>query len=235
MKNNKSFKSYLYEFLVLFVAVFMGFLAENFRENLSEKKQERTLIRSLWNDLNTDVARLSELIEENETKVDQMWEFTGIRDLDFGADSNQVHFVEMMKPIMLWTVFPFEPSRASLNQLQGTGLMSSLNASLAREISLYAVILEQNEYATQILIERTGETYKMVYDMTDHIGLFEDPPRIKPFVVDDVFIMRFFNRVADLSYILDSAVGNYKILLEKIQNLIAAIEKEYNLSEENLK
>src|SRR5215470_2458972 len=42
----KKWTHYLFEFLMLFLAVFCGFLAENFREHLVEKKRSRQYITS---------------------------------------------------------------------------------------------------------------------------------------------------------------------------------------------
>ena len=52
-------KHYLFEFLMLFLAVFCGFLAENFREHLLEGKKEKAFMRSLVEDLKKDTSRLN--------------------------------------------------------------------------------------------------------------------------------------------------------------------------------
>ena len=52
-------KHYLFEFLMLFLAVFCGFLAENFREHLIEGKKEKAFMRSLIEDLKKDTSRLN--------------------------------------------------------------------------------------------------------------------------------------------------------------------------------
>jgi len=39
--KKRNFSSYFKEFLMLFLAVFSGFMAENYRENLSNKKIEK--------------------------------------------------------------------------------------------------------------------------------------------------------------------------------------------------
>ena len=50
--KRKKFIHYLWEFLMLFLAVFCGFLAENWREHFVEKKHEKQFMISLvkiWN------------------------------------------------------------------------------------------------------------------------------------------------------------------------------------------
>ena len=55
----KKWTHYLWEFLMLFLAVFCGFLAENFREHLIEHAKEKVFVKSLAEDLKKDTARLN--------------------------------------------------------------------------------------------------------------------------------------------------------------------------------
>jgi len=56
--ERKRLKHYLFEFFMLFLAVFCGFLAENFREHQVEKVKERQYIRSLIEDVKLDISSL---------------------------------------------------------------------------------------------------------------------------------------------------------------------------------
>jgi hypothetical protein len=60
---------YFYEFLMLFLAVFCGFLAENFREHKVEKERSEQYIFSLYEDLKADTAELSKDINYDEQKL----------------------------------------------------------------------------------------------------------------------------------------------------------------------
>src|SRR5580693_4057199 len=52
-------KHYLFEFLMLFLAVFFGFLAENIRENIVNREKEKHYIESILADLKTDTANIA--------------------------------------------------------------------------------------------------------------------------------------------------------------------------------
>ena len=56
--KGKKWTLYLWEFLMLFLAVFCGFLAENFRENIIEHKREMQYIKSMLADLSVDTILL---------------------------------------------------------------------------------------------------------------------------------------------------------------------------------
>ena len=60
----KKWTHYLWEFLMLFLAVFCGFLAENQREHLVEKQREKQFIKSIIIDLSQDTVALNRLIED---------------------------------------------------------------------------------------------------------------------------------------------------------------------------
>jgi len=64
-KHTKSWKSYLGEFLMLFLAVFSGFIAENLRENYVEKEKAQQYINSMIGDLTKDTLQLEQTIRMN--------------------------------------------------------------------------------------------------------------------------------------------------------------------------
>jgi len=54
--HKKKWNEYVLEFLMIFLAVFLGFLAENQRERLVDRRRERHYISTLLNDLRLDTA-----------------------------------------------------------------------------------------------------------------------------------------------------------------------------------
>src|SRR5215470_4456173 len=60
----KKWHHYFFEFLMLFLAVFAGFLAENQREHIVEKRREKDYIRSLIDDLKTDTSYFNPAIKD---------------------------------------------------------------------------------------------------------------------------------------------------------------------------
>lgn len=62
---SKNWKIYLLEFVMLFLAVFLGFLADGYRESRKERAIEKEYIKSLIIDAETDKAALEDLIQAN--------------------------------------------------------------------------------------------------------------------------------------------------------------------------
>lgn len=54
---------YFFEFIVLFLAVFLGFLSDNYRESIAERKTEVKQVSSIIEDLKVDVATIKKNIE----------------------------------------------------------------------------------------------------------------------------------------------------------------------------
>ncbi|MEJ0081923.1 MAG: hypothetical protein WDM78_13465 [Puia sp.] len=55
--KKKNFREYFLEFLMIFLAVTLGFIAENVREYISDRNKEKDYIESLMQDLKTDIAK----------------------------------------------------------------------------------------------------------------------------------------------------------------------------------
>jgi hypothetical protein len=68
-KKEKHFKHYLFEFLMLFLAVSAGFLVENQREHYVENKREKVLIKSFVEDLKQDTAKINANIQLRNSKI----------------------------------------------------------------------------------------------------------------------------------------------------------------------
>ena len=67
--ENKPWKEYLLEGLMIFLAVLMGFIAENIREGISERAKGREYIRSFVEDLRRDTASFSGVITFDNAKL----------------------------------------------------------------------------------------------------------------------------------------------------------------------
>jgi hypothetical protein len=61
--EKKNFKEYFLEFIMIFLAVTMGFFAENIREHFVNKEKENQYIKSFYEDLSNDERNLPALIE----------------------------------------------------------------------------------------------------------------------------------------------------------------------------
>jgi len=117
--HKKNWKSYFWEFLMLFLAVFCGFLAEYQLEHKIEKDREIQFIKSLTTDLQDDIISLETVIVQ---------EYRGIKSLDTLMDllntpqlakqhGDQLYFAARTGP----RSNPFANNSRTFDQLKNSG------------------------------------------------------------------------------------------------------------------
>jgi hypothetical protein len=67
--EKKNFKEYLLEGLMIFIAVMLGFFAENLREHISDNKKGEEYIQSLTEDIEADTIRMNDIIRFDIEKI----------------------------------------------------------------------------------------------------------------------------------------------------------------------
>jgi hypothetical protein len=120
----KKWKEYITEFLMLFLAVSLGFLAENLRENFVEKEREHELAKSLYNELKADSTDLAKIIAfrlKKENYLNYLYEnYKG----DIEQDSIQKTYqVALYIGVNANSSIIFEPRNAIIHQLESSGMM----------------------------------------------------------------------------------------------------------------
>ena len=95
----KKFKEYFLEFLMIFLAVTMGFLAENLREHIADNRKEKEFVAGFIADLKADTAKLTAVIKYYDHILPLM-------------DSTRINFSLLQKPHSLHTVMMLQRSMA---------------------------------------------------------------------------------------------------------------------------
>jgi hypothetical protein len=85
-KKEKHFKHYLFEFMMLFLAISAGFLVENLREHYVEGKREKEFIKSFVEDLKQDTTNINSNTQLRNSKIIVM---DSLIDLLNGPDPNK--------------------------------------------------------------------------------------------------------------------------------------------------
>ena len=72
----KSWKSYFLDFAMVFLAVFLGFWAENFRSQLQEEKKVEQIKQAIVRDMKKDLLQLNDYVAQanyNLSMIDRMY------------------------------------------------------------------------------------------------------------------------------------------------------------------
>jgi hypothetical protein len=67
--EKRKFKEYFLEFLMIFLAVTLGFFAESLREHINNNEKREQYVQSLVEDLESDTARMGDIIQFDEAKI----------------------------------------------------------------------------------------------------------------------------------------------------------------------
>ena len=65
----KKWKEYITEFLMLFLAVSLGFMAENIREHQIEKHREIAYLQNVHEDLKLDLKNIDTVLSQNTSRL----------------------------------------------------------------------------------------------------------------------------------------------------------------------
>lgn len=234
--KKRNWKSYFKEFLMLFLAVFCGFLAENYRGNMVEKQQEKQFIQSYIEDLKSDTASIRQVLDIAELKKSKMDSLMLLlKNQTIEGHENELYFFGRL----LIRAFSFQSNDRTYSQLKNSGSMRLIrNEQVTDSIMAYQILVEQ------LAINYTDEKIER-YEALNYINQIFDP-----FVFDEMITETGIQRTSrnpplrsyDPSLRLDLAhwvhqlrgsnfiISNKLTLLEKqAVQLIALLTKEYDL------
>ena len=119
--ERKKFTHYLWEFLMLFLAVFCGFLAEYQLEHKIEKDRAKELAISFYNELKRDSATI-QTVQMNRLKRDSALTYLKkyFRDSSI-TNCSKAFSINFSYAFIGFSPYLFEPKDAILVQLKNSG------------------------------------------------------------------------------------------------------------------
>jgi hypothetical protein len=159
--HKKNWGEYLLEFFMIFLAVFLGFLAENQREQLLERRRERDYISTLLNDLRLDTAWLNTVDKSTNTRlqnIDSVILFLS------GSQKNEipVNIYQHLRQSMEQTIFI--PYSGTISQLKNAGgLRLITNRKAVDSIEDYDRLMERLDI-------RRSRTDQFTHDLSEALN-----------------------------------------------------------------
>ena len=147
-------KSRLIELVILFIAVSLRFVVENYREDYSEKQNAKELLSSMLTDLQEDIIRFETFSDARKKLINDVYSF--IDDVEnrglLKDDLIQQKLFSMT--IFNWTYF--EPNTANIEQVISSGALRYLgNDELIHQIG----VLESQNLSTMNRQKREQEFF----------------------------------------------------------------------------
>jgi hypothetical protein len=141
--ERKKWAHYLWEFVMLFLAVFCGFLAENFREHQVERRRGKQYIFSLYEDLKSDTVRLNDILLFDDEKI------ASLNDIEYCYDTVLMNFEssECVRKLIFYSRFnrAYAISDRTTAQLANAGGFRILDKDDADSILSYLNLFKEYE------------------------------------------------------------------------------------------
>lgn len=235
----KKWKEYLLEFLMIFLAVTMGFIAENVREILSNRENEKVYLKSLVQDLKDDIHTINYQNNNFDKRVvlmDSLIELLDETTITNSTGSLYYYARLATKGDM------FSGNTRTFDQMKNTGGFRLIkNNEVAETIMSYYSIIQQikqleltgeegelNEYRKIAVQIFNADIFNQINSTS--MNLVTRPSNNPPLRTNDPKLLG--DLAGWVHYIKNTRIGIYqykKDLREKGEMLIQQIEKKYDL------
>lgn len=233
----KKWTHYFWEFLMLFLAVFCGFLAEYKLEHTIEHNRERQYITTMAEDLKSDTAQLLSNINYRKTR-EMMCDSLIIDLLDHKNKGNKIYYYarNLTRPQY------FSPNDRTLQQLKNSGALR-----LIRNIKVSDSIMSYDQHLRYLMI--LSEDERSIRDgFRDLVGTVFDgtilysqidtadfanynmPAGNPPLFMRDAASI---NKVISSAQYLKTVIRGVRVRQERLKttasHLLSFLKKEYHL------
>lgn len=236
VNHSNKWKNYLYEFLMLFLAVSAGFFMENLREHNVERNRELQYVKSLSNDLSTDIFNIDSIVTRNlwwKRQADSLYILLTLPDY---SDKTALIYYYGRRVSLRDFFYSTDGTIKQLNNAGGLRLIS--HPDLVDSISRY-----ENKYDDIIMAQQLKELQLRDYRDADckvfDVRIFENMVSGTKIIIPEGNPKLFSNDPADINVLLMRAhfiKRNNSGILDLLSdlkrqaiNIQSMIKSKYNL------
>jgi len=235
--TRKKWTHYLWEFLMLFLAVFCGFLAENIREHQIEHRREKQFMQSLVSDLTEDTAQIRESIA-TATKAKQ-YQDSILYYLYLHPPTD--YFPNFYRDTLSWNSLPrlgLTFNEVTALQLKNAGNLRLIRKQeVVRKISLYWMEQENTRVNLDrylVYRNRGREFEEKLYAYSDNdlaeIGLITLPDSgFRVINKEPAIWSEFSNIISHCRITTSQFIRQLEKLMKMGSDLIEVLKREYHL------
>jgi hypothetical protein len=231
-RGRKKWTHYLWEFLMLFLAVFCGFLAENQREHMVEHRREKEYIISFAEDLKQDTTQVKKIL----LKIDSILVFRDSLLIELGkpelfSNSYKAYYFQTKSyhfPDFIYT-------DRTIQQLKNSGGMRLIrNKAVADGIMDYdskvRTLFVHQQQMNVIALNFVASTNKLFQKrLLDKVAAGTQNSPVPLLTKSKTDVEEYYNDMADqkTGFLMLKEVETD--LIQKGEKLIGLIQKEYHL------
>ncbi|HLX93943.1 MAG TPA: hypothetical protein VKR32_19805 [Puia sp.] len=239
--KSKKFKEYFLEFLMIFLAVTLGFFAENIREYFSDRDKERKYVKTLYHDLKDDTANLNGGIPFWQSQLKRI--DTLRTEIKKGDHMNPKVANMMASAIRFYGNFLYHDR--TIAQLKSTGNFRLLDAALADSIMEYdsyitSQLRDQEAHGQKLYIETNNLQNKIfesgIWQLYQKNGLIyidslltADPNAFKIHTENKELLFEFYNSLDFWQIGINWRLRSSLHLERRAVNMMQLIENQYHI------
>lgn len=241
--QSKPWKEYLLEFLMIFLAVTLGFFAESFREQLTDNAKEKEFISAMIKDAQTDIANIHRMIELNNARALHL---DTLAMIGFNYDGSPHADQEIYRLYRTAIVHPdfVSPTERTLLQLKNSGGMRLIKSKAAVDsIIVYddmaKKLSDQQAYYERYQNESIQIAFKLLNFQQYLVGLngrlAKTPDHIDaPTLLskDKLRLIEFGNSITIYKGVVGFYVVRLKEMNDHAMSLINTLKREYQVEAE---
>ena len=217
---------------MLFLAVTLGFFAENIREHNAEHKRAKVLAQSIYEDLKKDTANLNVSLAYSNKKMTTIDGLTAMLHSPVNTWDKTTFYKAVTTA---FTTFPFAPTDGTYQQMKASGSLRYFDQSLVNLMNGY-----DNQLRSTIF--RDGEEQKAAWEFVPFAATlinfevtgdlrFNKPITHETYIkiTDKATTDIFINKVVTVRTMRGRCIEEYQKQLNLAKNLIGTIKKEFHL------
>jgi hypothetical protein len=234
----KKWTHYLWEFLMLFLAVFCGFLAENFREHQVEHQREKKYVASLVKDVELDIVSLRQAEDIRKKYITYYDSLISLFNNYNDSSLTDIYFYS--RHVGRYTDFKYHDG--TIQQLKSGGNLRLIkNKNVADSIIIYDnelinTVLGQQVFESALKLKSTADylgrlfnAYEWNKTVDDTAAIIRTPHNPKLFNKDPMLMNDFSLHVAMIKAASLICIRYIEKAIQYAERLVIFLKKEYHL------
>lgn len=235
-----NFKEYLFEFLVIFIAIAGSFFAENLREHYIDKHKEKEYMISLLLDLKAESLRLADAIDQDNSQIKGLDSLLDVMNNKLvGNEKNRFHYFNFK---YAYSYNAFIPVAGTLNYLMNTeGLNLIKDLAVLDGIVIYSNGINSIHNQGELLETRYQKILDQQKDIIDiqtvmklkhESSILEIKEYPDLLATDKKTINAYYFTITSFRGVIIGYSQRLNDLMEQNTFLFQLIQNEYNLEDD---
>jgi hypothetical protein len=231
--SRKKWTHYFWEFIMLFLAVFCGFLAEYQLEHKIESDREKVLAKAFYEDIKKDTAALINGIAFSKVKIEAAEKANAILRSHRSKWNDTLLYKDLTT---MTTVYPFIATNGTYEQMKASGSLRYFSQLLVNQMNAYYVQVSKTEHRDVLEGEHLRDRFIVFLIDNFNLEAMSDIRLNEPITHEIYFnqtergaINKIVNLVAICKIVRTRSMMEYEAQLKIADSLLGALENKYRL------